>query len=110
MHSAQRKREKKTLFPIWWTQEDVIEAVKDVQLYGKATQVDDTGVTYQGYTRGILIHVWVRNGEIGSAYPLRDEGVERFFKAGNEAVPLLISDKTDYPDIYGHRFSLRRSE
>lgn len=107
MHSAQRKREKKTLFPIWWTQEDVIEAIEDVQLYGKSTVTKDGGYMFEGYSRGVLVRIWVRDGMVTTAFPPRGDGVERYFASGNELVPLLIGDATSYPDVYGYRFASR---
>ena len=102
LHTATKKG--KTRFPSWWSTEDVLEAIEDVQLHGKAYQHKETVYTYEGFSRGILLRVRIRDGEVGTAYPIRGDGVDKYFPEGNIPVPLLNFSSIDYPDVYGHRF------
>lgn len=102
LHTATKKG--KTRFPPWWNAEDVLEAIEDVQLHGKAYHPKETVYTYEGFSRGILLRVRIRDGEVGTAYPIRGDGVDKYFPEGNLPIPLLNFDSVDYPDVYGHRF------
>lgn len=95
----------KTQFPPWWTEKDILGAIEDIQLHGKAILKDGDSLLYEGYSRGVLIRVRIRNGEVGTVFPIRGDGVEKYFPEGNSAEPLLKYSSTDYPDVYGHKFS-----
>ena len=103
LHTAAKKG--KTRFPSWWSAEDVLEAIEDVQLHGKAYHPKETVYTYEGFSRGILLRVRIRDGEVGTAYPIRGDGVDKYYPEENIPVPLLNFSSIDYPDVYGHRFS-----
>lgn len=102
-HTATKKG--KTHFPSWWTAEDILEAIEDVQLHGKAYQLEETVYIYEGFSRGVLVRVRVRDHEVGTVYPIQGDGVDRYFHEGNIPKPLLNFRSIDYPDVYGHRFS-----
>lgn len=57
----------------------MLEAIEDVRLYGKAYQLEDTVFIYEGYSRGVLVRVRVREQEVGTAYPLHGDGVIQYF-------------------------------
>lgn len=101
LHTATKKG--KTHFPPWWSDEDVLEAIEDVQLYGKAYQFEDTVFIYEGYSRGVLVRVRVRDQEVGTAYPMHGDGVIQYFPEKNVPKPLLKFRLSDYPDVYGHK-------
>lgn len=103
LHTATKKG--KSHFPPWWAEKDVLEAIEDIQMRGLAKTDIDGSLIFEGYSRGVLLRLRVRNGEIGTIYPLKGDGVEDYFPDGNIAKPLSKFTSSKYPDVYGYRFN-----
>lgn len=104
-HLYSSNKRNKTKFPSWWDEHQVEEAMEAVLRFGKADLGAAGETDIFGIYKGVLVQVKVREGAVGTVFPVGGDGVYFFAKDDKKYRRTLPIDSfAMYPDVYGRDF------